>query len=128
MTYQRRNLGVPVVFYPAKKRLRDARGNVKVHFDITDPRTHYAVIYSADTGIAELPGEMGINVINLVTDPDLPDIDEWAVFEWDGVMWNVAAPPREWRGASRHTHHWRMVGRRMEVTKESLMAEGVFNA
>lgn len=120
MTYQRKNLGQDVTFFPAVRHV-DARGDVRILPNLDDPRVHKAVIYSADTGIAEVPGNMGINVINLVTDPHLPDIDEWAIFEWDGAYWNLAAPPRIWYGATRHTHHWRLVGRRTELNKQGFI-------
>lgn len=54
---------------------------------------------------AEVPGQVAINVVRIIVDPNIPDVDLWSRVEMNGRQWDIMTPPAYHHG-TRHTRHW----------------------
>lgn len=103
MSYQRRR-GVVVKVWKTKDTI-DARGN---HVRVFDP-DNYEFVTAAQipqrSARAEVPGQVVINVVRLIIDPNVKDMDIWSKVEFNGSEWDIVTPPSYHHG-TRHTRHW----------------------
>lgn len=103
MTYQRRR-GVTAKVWKTKV-LVDNRGNeVKVAQENDYEYVKVAQIPQRSAR-AEVPGQVSINVVRLIVNPDLDRVDLWSRVEFNGKQWDVVTPPALHIG-TRHTRHW----------------------
>lgn len=87
------------------KIVKDSRGNDVITASDADPHIVRAIAIPQRSSKAEVPGQQQINVIRLIVDALLPDVNLWSRVEYDGRMWDVAAPPAYHHG-TRRTRHW----------------------
>lgn len=85
--------------------VKDGRGNDTITAIPMNPHTVRAAAIPQRSSKAEVPGQQQINVTRLIVDPNLPDVNLWSRVEYDGRMWDVAAPPALHYGTPR-TRHW----------------------
>ena len=85
--------------------VKDGRGNDVIEAYPNNPHVVRAASIPQRSSKAEVPGQQQINVTRLILDPNLPDVNLWSRVEYDGRMWDVAAPPQYHYG-SRRTRHW----------------------
>lgn len=102
-TYQRRH-GLPARVWKVSEQT-DNRGNK--HEVATDAEPHEVKcwIFSQRSARAEVPGQLGINVIRIGVDADMEGVDLWSKVEVLGKVWDVVTPPAYHHG-TRHTRHW----------------------
>jgi hypothetical protein len=101
--YQRRH-GQPVRVWKVVQQTDD-RGNVHDVATPDDAHEIKAWVFAQRSARAEVPGQLGINVIRIGVSADLEGVDLWSKVEIDGKLWDVAAPPVYHQG-TRHTRHW----------------------
>ena len=102
-TYQRRH-GMPCKVWRTEQQTDD-RGNkhdVAVPLDLHDLK---AWVFAQRSARAEVPGQLGINVIRIGVDADLEGVNLWSRVEILGKTWDVVTPPAYHHG-TRHTRHW----------------------
>lgn len=102
-SFQRRR-GMPCVIYRSHD-VTDRRGNKARVWTSENPHNVRATIMPERSGKAEVPGQQQINVIRIIVPPNLEDVDLYSRVEFDGKVWDIAAPPAYRRG-TRHTEHW----------------------
>lgn len=103
MSYQRRR-GVVAKVWKTKK-VTDARGN---EVKVADPNDfEYVTVAQIPqrSARAEVPGQVIINVVRLILDPNIEDMDIWSRVEFNGKQWDIVTPPSYHHG-TRHTRHW----------------------
>lgn len=83
----------------------DNRGNVVILADEDGPHEVRAAAIPQRSARAEVPGQAQINVVRLLVEEDLEDVTLWSRVEYNGRLWDVAAPPALHYG-SRETRHW----------------------
>lgn len=109
MTRQRRR-GRPVTFYP-QKLVTDNRGNPKYLVDHDSPIEVRCWIYPQRSSKAEVPGQVGIDVIRVGFNTRHPDgtpiegVSLWSMARYNGRDWDLVSPP-ELHWGTRHTHHY----------------------
>lgn len=102
MSYQRRR-GIPVKVWKTKE-VTDDRGNKVRVADPDNTEWVTAAQIPQRSARAEVPGQMVINVVRLIVDPNIADMDIWSRVEFDGKQWDVVTPPSYHHG-TRHTRH-----------------------
>lgn len=103
MSRQRRR-GVPITVYRTKT-VTDNRDNQIKVVDRDNPYHLTAAVIPQRSARAELPGQMEINVIRVLIDPDLEGVSLWSEVDALGTTWDVVTPPAYHHG-TRHTRHW----------------------
>lgn len=103
MSYQRRR-GVVVKVWKTKTTI-DARGNEVKVFDPDNYEFVTAAQIPQRSARAEVPGQVVINVVRLIIDPNVRDMDIWSRVEFNGSEWDIVTPPSYHHG-TRHTRHW----------------------
>ena len=106
-TLQRRR-GERVRIHKVAKRT-DHRGNVVVSptGEVHEVR---GAITADRSARAEVPGQMHIDVVKLITNADLSDVSIWSRVEWAGRWWDLVAPPAL-RVGTAVTRHWTLTMR-----------------
>lgn len=102
-TYQRRH-GLPARVWKVET-VTDARGN---KHDVANPDDAHEVkvwIYPQRSARAEVPGQLGINIIRIGIDAGLEGVELWSRVEVLDKHWDVVTPPSYHHG-TRHTRHW----------------------
>ena len=102
-TYQRRH-GLPARVWRVEEQVDD-RGNKHEVPVPDDAHPVKAWIFAQRSARAEVPGQLGINVIRIGVDADLEGVDLWSRVEILGKVWDVVTPPSYHHG-TRHTRHW----------------------
>lgn len=102
-TYQRRHGLVARVWTVEEK--TDSRGNVHNIATEDNASEHKVWIFAQRSARAEVPGELGINVIRIGIDADVAGLELWSRVELLGKVWDVVTPPAYHHG-TRHTRHW----------------------
>ena len=103
MTHQRRR-GVTAKVWKTRESIDDRGNKVRV----ADPNDYEYVTVAQipqRSASAEVPGQMVINVVRLIVDPNIRDMDIWSRVEFNGKEWDVVTPPSYHHG-TRHTRHW----------------------
>lgn len=103
MSYQRRR-GVRVKVYKTKT-VTDSRGNSVKMWDPNNYEYVTAAQIPQRSARAEVPGQVVINVVRLIVDPNIKDMDIWSRVEFGGKQWDIVTPPSYHHG-TRHTRHW----------------------
>lgn len=82
----------------------DARGNMIVapSGEVHEVRGSITADRSAR---AEVPGQMHIDVVKLITEADLSDVDIWSRAYYRDRWWDIVAPP-SYRHGTPATRHW----------------------
>jgi hypothetical protein len=101
VTVQRKR-GQPLKLWPMVQTV-DNRGNKTLGPGGTPHETKGWVIPQRSSK-AEVPGQQQINVIRIGV-AVLPGVGLWSQAEWDGRLFDVAAPPAYHHG-TRHVRHW----------------------
>lgn len=83
----------------------DRRGNEVITVDEANPYLIRVWAIPQRSARAEVPGQQQINVVRIGVDP-LEDVTLWSRVEWQGEMWDVAAPAAYHHGINRHTRHF----------------------
>lgn len=89
----------------------DSRGNKIVSADLSRPFRVRMHMRMQRSNRSEIKGQLTNEVWTLFADPRteegelLDDVGPWSVAEFDGRMWDIAAPPAFKRG-TRRTSHW----------------------
>lgn len=102
-TYQRKR-GLPARVWTVEQ-TTDNRGNKHEVATETDAITVKVWVFAQRSARAEVPGQLGINVIRIGVDADLEGVDLWSRVEVMGKVWDVVTPPAYHHG-TRHTRHW----------------------
>ena len=98
-----RRRGERVKIYRAKP-FTDLRGDVT--YAPTDEYHEVRGALIADRSArAEVPGQMHIDVVKLITNDNLEGVNIWSRVEWDDRWWDVVAPPAKRVGHPR-LRHW----------------------
>ena len=98
-----RRRGQRVKIYKARPQT-DMLGNVT--WAPTSEYHEVRAVATADRSArAEVPGQMHIDVVKLITDADLSEVNIWSRVELDGRWWDVVAPPAR-RVSTRQLRHW----------------------
>ncbi len=120
MTAQRKR-GRPIRFWQMRETV-DRRGNKVLRADPDSVIEATAWGIPQRSSVAEMPGQQQINVIRVGTKAHLEGVGSWSIAEWDGAVWDVAAPPAYHHGAGRHVRHWSIDLREKPggATKDSL--------
>lgn len=105
MSWQRRNSARWARVYTARM-VADNRGN-ETRRAFTDEFVRARAVESFDrSNRAELPGEQGVSLVKILVDADIDvDLGSRVVFEDDGSVWDVYAPPAYRHGATRNVRH-----------------------
>jgi len=103
VSYQRRH-GVIAKIWKTKL-VTDDRGNQLKIFDENDYEFVSVAQIPQRSGRAEVVGQVAINVVRIIVDPNLVGVDLWARVELNGVLWDIVTPPAYHHG-TRHTRHW----------------------
>ncbi|PSL04131.1 hypothetical protein CLV30_106136 [Haloactinopolyspora alba] len=103
MSRQRRH-GRPIRFWQMRE-VTDRRGNKVLAADPDSVIETTAWGIPQRSSIASMAGQQQINVIRVGVTRDLPGVGSFSRAEWDGSVWDVAAPPAYHHG-TRHVRHW----------------------
>jgi len=98
-----RRRGELVKVHPSETRT-DRRGNDTVVPSKNSFEVRAALIPDRSAR-AEVPGQMHIDVVKMITTADLSGVDIWSRVEWNGRWWDCVSPPGLHIG-NRHTRHW----------------------
>lgn len=103
MASLQRRRGVTVRFHKTAT-ITDLRGNETV---ISTPEYHEvrAAIIPNRSSRAEVPGQMAIDVVDIITTSDLSGVNIWSRVEMDGRWWDCVSPPTVHYGTP-STYHW----------------------
>lgn len=104
-----RRRGERVKIYKSKPST-DARGD-ETYAPAGEPLEVRAVVTADRSARAEVPGQMDIDVVKMVTSADLEGVDLWSRAEWGDEWWDIVAPPAR-RIGTRGTRHWTLTLRR----------------
>ncbi|MFI5840550.1 phage head-tail adapter protein [Catenuloplanes sp. NPDC051500] len=105
MSSHQRRRGVTVKVWPTTA-TTNRRGDEVLTVDMdAPPITVRAAMIPQRSSKAEVPGQQQINVIKMIVPANLPGVDLWSRVEWNGQLWDVAAPPSYHHG-TRQTRHW----------------------
>lgn len=104
MRPHQRKHGQPARVWRVEEQM-DARGNLHEIAVPDDAHEVKAWVFSQRSARAEVPGQLGINVIRIGVDADMEGVSLWSMVEILGKLWDVAAPPTYHHG-TRHTRHW----------------------
>lgn len=85
--------------------VKDGRGNDVITPIPMNPHLVRAAAIPQRSSKAEVPGQQQINITRLIVDPNMEGVNLWSRVEYDGRMWDVAAPPAFHYG-TRRTRHW----------------------
>ena len=102
-SFQRRRGQIAQVW--KQKQVTDNRGNEVMVATPEGPYEVTAAFIPQRSSKAEVPGQQQINVTRMIVSADLEDVGLWSRVYWNGVYWDMAAPP-EYHHGSRHTRHW----------------------
>lgn len=103
MSYQRRR-GVVAKVWKTEV-VTDDRGNA---VKVANPDNYEYVTVAQipqRSARAEVPGQVSINVVRLIVDPNIAGLDLWSLVEFNDRQWDVMTPPAYHHG-TRHTRHW----------------------
>lgn len=98
-----RRRGEPALIHLVERKL-DHRGNATIAPTGATVAVRAAFIPDRSAR-AEVPGQMHIDVVNMLTDADLSQVNIWSRVEWAGRWWDAVSPPSLHVG-NRHTRHW----------------------
>jgi len=119
---RQRKRGREFKFYPQVE-TRDARGNIVHRPDMDHPIKVRGTTTPQRSARAEVPGQVGIDVMSILVDVRTSPVYEdtygetypgrdpvegislWSLVKIDGREWDVVAPPGLHWG-TRHTRHW----------------------
>lgn len=101
--FQRRH-GVPARVWRTKV-VTDSRNNEQSVLDMENPHEVTVWIFPQRSARAEVPGQLGINVLRIGVDANLEGVNLWSRVELLGSLWDVVTPPAYHHG-TRHTRHW----------------------
>ena len=107
MTHQRRQNGLPAIFYPIVK-VRDNRGNERKVHDETSPIEAEVWVFPQRGAKAEVTGQQTINVTKIGCSIEIPGVELGSRVLLLGKEWDVVSPPAYHHGARRHTRHFAM--------------------
>lgn len=83
----------------------DRRGNRVVQAVPATPHLVRCALIPERSSKAEVPGQQGIAVMQMIVDADLEGVNLWSRVEVIGEVWDVVSPPIFHKG-TRHTRHW----------------------
>ena len=104
MASVQRRRGRPITFWQVHETV-DARGNLVV---VADPDTKIettAAVIPVRSSMAEVNGQVEIDVVRVLIAPDLENVTLWSRAELDGEEWDVMTPSALHWG-QRHNRHW----------------------
>lgn len=105
MSFQRRR-GEPARIWKSAV-VVDSRGNTHHEVVATGPYVVRAAFIPQRSSKAEAPGEVTINVVRMIVDPDMADVNLWSRVEYAGSLWDVVTPPSlHGSNGIRGTRHW----------------------
>ena len=104
MASQQRRRGMTVKVWKTSI-VKDRRGNDVITPNADGPHIVRAAAIPQRSSKAEVPGQQQINITRLIVDPGLEGVNLWSRVEYDGRMWDIAAPPALHYGTPR-TRHW----------------------
>jgi len=84
--------------------ITDGRGNRKLAPDMEHGTAVRAAFIPQRSSRAEVPGQQEVDVVRMLVGADVPDVGLWAIVQWRGDLWDVAAPPAYHHG-TRGTRH-----------------------
>lgn len=103
MSYQRRR-GIKAKVWKTKT-VVDNRGHSITSVD----EDNWSIVPVAQapqrSARAEVPGQVQINIVRIIVDPNIPGVNLWSRVELNGSLWDVVTPPSYHHG-TRHTRHW----------------------
>jgi hypothetical protein len=102
-TYQRRR-GLPARVWKTVVQA-DNRGNNQSVLDTENPYDVTVWVFPQRSARAEVPGQLGINVLRIGLPADLDGVNLFSQVELLGKLWDVVTPPAYHHG-TRHTRHW----------------------
>lgn len=103
MNHQRKR-GLPARVWKAKE-VTDNRNNKVSVVDEENPHDVTVWIFPQRSARAEVPGQLGINVVRIGVEANLEGVNLWSRVELMGAVWDVVTPPSYHHG-TRHTRHW----------------------
>ena len=103
MASLQRRRGIPITFHKVTE-VTDRRGN-RTKAATSEAITVRGAVVPDRSSRAEVPGQMEINVVRIITEADLPDVSIWSRVEMMGSWWDPVTPPEVHFGTSR-TRHW----------------------
>lgn len=119
---RQRKRGRDITFYPQTLVL-DRRGNKVRMPDRNNPITIKGWVIPQRSARAEVPGQVGIDVIRVGAGPELQNIGLWSQCDLDGRTWDVVSPPALHFG-DRRTRHWSIDMRARPSGKGTDMPDG----
>jgi hypothetical protein len=99
---RQRKRGHTLIVYPAVAST-DARGHTVWVADMDHPVPIRGAVRPDRSSRMEVPGQQQIRRAFLTCDLDAP-VRMWARLSWDGLMWDVAAPPDRHYGPRATAH------------------------
>lgn len=109
MASLQRRRGIEIKFHKVTE-VTDKRGN-RTKMATGETVTVRGAVVPDRSSRAEVPGQMEINVLRIITDSDLPDVSIWSRVEMMGTWWDPVTPPEMHRGTTL-TRHWSFLVRR----------------
>lgn len=110
MSVQRRR-GQHITFYPWKK-VTSRRGDTEMRPDLDSPITVRCSSSADRSSRAELPGQLGVDVIQVRVQPNIPGVNLWAMAKFNGSYWDIVAPPSIRNGKAGVAHMTILLRRR----------------
>lgn len=99
------------LIYPVES-MTDRRGNQSFQVTKGSIPKPIRVVQSADRSArAEVPGQMDIDVVTLITGSNLKGVNLFSRVFWNDDWWDLVAPPAR-RYGTRFTKHWTLTCRR----------------
>lgn len=104
MSHQRRR-GEQVTVWKSVE-ITDNRGNKVRQVDADGPYELRAAVAPQRSSRAEVPGQLPIDVVDILIDSNVDDVDLWStVVRADGSRWDIVAPPTRRSQGARRTRH-----------------------
>lgn len=103
MSLQRRRGLTATIFKLAE--VTDHRGNKTLAPDRLNPLKVKAWAIPQRSSKAEVPGQQVINILRLGVPADTPDVQVWNIVVWNGLEYDIVAPPA-YRHGTRQVRHF----------------------
>ena len=104
MASVQRRRGRPITFWQVHETM-DGRGNIVVVANPATKITVSAAVIPVRSSMAEVNGQVEIDVLRVLVDANLEGVTLWSRAELDGQEWDVMTPPALHWG-QRHNRHW----------------------
>lgn len=91
MSVQRRR-GHLITLYPSKV-VTNRRGDPELKPDMSNPITVRCSASADRANRGEMPGQLGVDVIQVRVEQGLPNVNLWSMAYFHGIYWDVVSPP-----------------------------------